>query len=351
MAYQTGVATSPTNLLQTLVTWLVGQGWTADASASDGAGWRALLHKNGLYVNLRAAMNEELWPAVPSGFHDEGTGGYGIGLYLGDGYSGAAAWHLQSGRPTRPDGSTLGFGMNLPSGSIAAYHFFDNGADHITVVVERSPGLFTHMGWGPSMVKVGFTEDFPYVFGATSAYRNTVITPGSTFPADPVPGLLVTADAPMSHSAFDPRSVASGTNYGDQNTTTALVRVDASTWSGRWISNGQRETSAYGYSGRFMRCALNQSPVNGAGGLEAREYPDYEYIAGRAHQVAFAGALLLPLHCYVLTVPGDRWAPVGWPPSVFYSNAVGNGFTAGQVYQVGGEDFMLFPNFAVRKAA
>jgi hypothetical protein len=59
-SYQTGISSSPTNLLQTLVTWLTNQGWTMDMSQADGSGWRAHLHKSGVYVNLRSAMNEDL---------------------------------------------------------------------------------------------------------------------------------------------------------------------------------------------------------------------------------------------------------------------------------------------------
>ena len=35
-SYQTGISSSPTNLLQTIVSWLTAQGWTVDLSASDG---------------------------------------------------------------------------------------------------------------------------------------------------------------------------------------------------------------------------------------------------------------------------------------------------------------------------
>ena len=57
-SYQTGTVAGPTALLQALVTWLVAQGWTSDSSASSGAGWRSHLHKNGLYINLRALVGE-----------------------------------------------------------------------------------------------------------------------------------------------------------------------------------------------------------------------------------------------------------------------------------------------------
>jgi hypothetical protein len=60
---------------------------------------------------------------------------------------------------------------------------------------------------------------------------------------------------------------------------------------------------------------------------------------------------VLPLHCFVLTDPDARWAPIGYPPSVYWCDVVGHGYGAGEVYQVGGLDYMVFPAFAVRKGA
>jgi len=342
-SYQTGISSSPTNLLQTVVSWLTTQGWTVDLSASDGSGWRAHLHKSGLYVNLRSAMDERIWPYNGS-YHDRGNGGYGIGLYLGDGYSGAAAWHEQSGRPVRlEDGSTIGCGANLPAGSVAAYHLFDDGADHIIVVVERSPGIFCFLGWGPALAAAGQPEDFPYFFGSSGAVLNTL----DTDPGGDRGGINITAYPPMSHADDE---VSSYTGSTHRVHTTAMVRVDAATFSGRWVGNCEYEDGGYGYSGRMMRCALNIGP---GGGLNEGQFPCYHQLGDydRIHQTAYAGALLLPLHCYVLTDPGARWAPLGYPPSMFWSEAVGHGFAAGEIYQVGGLDYMLFPHFAVRKGA
>jgi len=337
-AYQTGVASSPVNLLQTLVSFLSTQGWTTDQSASSGSGWRAHLHKNGLYVNLRAAMNENIWPAL-SGGNQESNLGYGIGLYLGDGYSGAAAWSAQSGRPTRTsDASTQGSGMNLYAGAVAAYHFFDNGADHITVVIEKSPGLFVHLGWGPTMVKTGFSADFPYFFASSSIYRNLVNPQGFGNA-----GMDLTADCPIAHSVTE---FVAGPTACLAN---AFIRVDAATFSGRWISNVASDTNGNYYTGRHMRCALNRQGSTSS--LHIGEYPNYRFLSGRIHQVAYTGALLLPLHSFCKMDPSTRWAPVGYPPSVFWTEAVGHGFAAGEVYQVGGLDYMLFPDFAVFKGA
>jgi len=352
-SYQTGISSSPTNLLQTLVTWLSNQGWTINLSAADGAGWRAHLLKSGsLHLNFRAAMNERIWTKfVGGGFHDLGNGGYGIGFYLGTGWSAGAPWDAQPGGPRRPfDTTIVGCGMNLPSGSVAAYHFFDDGNDHITVVVERSPGIFCHMGWGPSMQRASLPEDFPYFFASSSARLNTAEAGDVSVRR----GFDLTSYPPMSHTDED----TSATSGSLLTHATAFVFVDIASWSDRWISDCKSENDSYGWTGRRMRDALNKC-LAAQGGMEEDEYPNYQYLwddgsggpGERTLQSAFAGALLLPLHCFLETDPGDRWAPVGYPPTVFWTEAVGNGFAAGEIYQVGGLDYMLFPFFAVRKAA
>lgn len=346
-AYQTGISSSPTNLLQTLVSFLATQGWTTDSSVSDGTGWRAHLHKGSLYVNLRAAMDELIWPENGT-YHDAlfaSTGGYGIGLYLGDGYSGGAAWHAQSGRPVRPtDGSTAGCGANLPAGSVAAFHIFDDGADHIIVVVERAPGIFCFFGWGPALEAAGQPEAFPYFFGSSGAVLNTY---GGelTFSRG---GIDITAWPPMSHADKEVSSYGTSIEYVHA---TAYVRVDAATFSARWVGNCAVGTGpeGYGYTGRRMVCSCNIGP--GDGGMNDDEYPSYEDMIDRIHQTAFVGSMLLPLHSFVLTDPDARWAPLGYPPSIFWCEAVGHGYGAGSVYQVGGLDYMVFPHFAVRKGA
>ena len=323
-AYQTGTATSPTDLLQKLVTWLVAQGWTQDASAADGSGWRAHLHKGGLYANLRAAMNESIW-------NYNNAAGYGIGLYLGDAYSGAASWKAQSGGPIQSGTSNvIGAGMQLAAGAISAYHFFDDGADHISVVVEKSPGIFVHVGWGPTLAKVGFSSNYPYFYGSSAGFYNT-----STPSGGPYPGHEATAICPMSQQS-----------YSGVLCSTAFFKVDAAVFSAQWVSNGGASTTTAGWTGRNSRCALNLSPTaDGAPG-----FINYAPILGRVHQTAYPGALLLPLHNFVATATA-RYAPCGYPASVFYCRAVGNGFAAGDVYPVGGVNYKLFPYFAVLKGA
>lgn len=327
-SYSTGTAASPTALVQALVTWLVAQGWTQDASAADASGWRAHLHKGGLYVNLRSAMNESIW-------NYNQAAGYGVGLYLGDGYSGAANWRSQSGGPLQTATSNVvGAGMQLGSGAVTAYHFFDDGADHVTVVVEKSPGLFVHMGWGPSLVKTGYTLDFPYFYGSSPSYMNTAIPASTSFP-----GSDVTAAAPFAHTWA----------YSTERHSAFFVRVDPAEWAAKWTGGGYTTGTPAGYTGRRARSGLN---LVGSEPTTGWDYwvPNFVNLWGRSWPTAYPGAMILPLHVFLERTTG-RYAPVGYPPTVFASQASARGFASGSIWAVGGVNYMVFPGFVVKKAA
>ncbi len=347
-AYANGISSSPTNLLTTLVSFLVSQGWTSDSSASEGSGWRAHLHKSGIYVNLRAAMNEQIWPRTedPDYWHDRFGPGYGIGFYLGTGYSGGSEWYEQAGGPVRAGSmSVAGAGINLPSGAVAGYHIFDDGADNIIVVVERSPGIFCHFGFGLAMAEAGQPEDFAYFFGSSSAAFSTQA--GDLPGGEDNYGINLSALPPMSSGNREYGSISGVASYV---TSCAFVRVDAATFADRWISNGCSMSAGSGYSGRYGRCSLNANPDTQNYG-NAEEFPGYKNLLGRIHQTAFAGSILLPLHWFTLTDPGARWAPIGYAPSIYWNEAVGHGYAAGDIYAIGGVNYMIFPHFAVLKGA
>lgn len=334
-AYQTGTSTGPTDLVQKIVTFLVAQGWTQDASSSYGSGWRAHLHKGAQYVNMRAVVNEAANASTVwgTGSGAVATAGYGIAMYLGDGYNGGNAFNAQTGGPKDSGGTNpVGAGMFMGSGSVPAYYFFDDGADHITIVIDRGNGLYAHMGWGPSLAKTGFTADHWYFYGS-SPHTYNVANPG----AGPYPGTDITAAAPMAHSFFH-----SAFMYA-----TSFVRTDAAVYTNRWL--GLRSASGtiatYGYTGRQARCSVDVTAT-----LTATEYPKAGVFLTRGWQSAFPGALLVPLHIFAEAATA-RWIPIGYPPTVFMCQAVGHGHNPAQVYQVGGLDYMVFPGFAVRKAA
>lgn len=61
-------------------------------------------------------------------------------------------------------------------------------------------------------------------------------------------------------------------------------------------------------------------------------------------------AVLLPIRVYAMKGDGGPCL-LATIPSIYRTNAVGNGYLAGDEYTIGSDTYMLFPNFAVKKAA
>ena len=322
-AYQTGSASSPTDLLQKLVTWLVAQGWTQNMSQAEGTGWRAHLSKGGVYVNMRATPGSEtLW-----GYSLYRTPQRaGIGIYTGTGYNGSSAWNAQAGGPIG-DGQTYTVGCIMQTdATILAYHFFDDGADNIVVVIERTSGIFGHMGWGPSLIKNGTWTGGAYFFAQLAGYS------GGEY-ADYYPGAGMTASCPF--------ATADG-----QAAAASFVRADVDAFTGKWVGvNYYGDASAEkGYTGK-----LGQTPFGGYHGPDTR-IPVYTTFQDRLTSALNAQANLLPIRVYVERDAGG-YSLIGDVPNIFLSNATENGFAPSTVYPLGSDNYMLFHNFAVLKKA
>lgn len=322
-AYQTGTATSPTDLLQKLITFLINQGWTQNMSQSDGSGWRAHLSKGGVYVNMRSAMNEQIWAGANY------SNAYGIGFYLGAGYN-SNAWYDQPGGPVGNGQTyTVGVGMQLPSGSIIAYHFFDDGSDNIVVVVERTAGIFTHMGWGPTLNKAGSWTGGMYFFSAWAGYW---MGPGSQTDG---------GAGSSSVSAYCPFS------YGDyKQCSSSFVRADVDSFIGKWLCMGAMTNPVHGYTGKYL-----MSPLSGVIG-SSTYIPTYDTFRDRQTSAMNSQANLLPIRLYAIRDTGG-YSLTGDAPVVYWTNAVsgGYGYSAGSVHSIGADNYMMFPYFAVLKKA
>src|ERR1700738_1969202 len=215
MSYQTGAARTSTDLVQKLVTWLVGIGWTQDRSAAEGSGWTASLHKSANYVHLRAAENESsaIWPTM------YGVAHYGVHMFLGTGFTAGQLWNLQTaGAYLGSTAGPVGVGMHLSAGPFSNYYFFaDAAGDNIVVVVEKTPGLYVYIGWGLSLVKAGAWTGGPYFFGSASGYY----TPYPSAPAN-YPGFTSSSDCPFINQDM----LGNGCGF---------VRADVDTWTGKWV--------------------------------------------------------------------------------------------------------------------
>ncbi len=312
-----GTATDPVDLVKKILIWLLLQGWTQDMSQADGAGWRVHAHKGSGYINLRAYVNEGVWAG------GVGQSGYGIAVYAGSGFSGAAAWNAQAGGPVGNGQTyTVGSAMRLPSGAIVASHFFDDGADNITVVIEATPGVNAHLGWGES-AEAGAGTLRQTFFGSVNGYA---ASDGAAFP-----GTTLTAYCPFSNS--------DGTSG-----TSAFVKADVDSFTGKWLSVGANTSVVHGYTGH-----LAPSPVPGYAASPSG-IPSYGNLIGRSTSSINQQPNLLPLHVFAVRDAGG-YSLLTTIPGIFATNATTKGFANGSVYSIGGTNYMIFHNFAVFKGS
>jgi hypothetical protein len=331
MNYQTGSASSSTDLLQKLVTWLVSIGWNQDRSATEGSGWTASLDLNGNFVHLRAVENEaNVWQ------HDSGNAGYGVDMYIGTGYNSGQPFNNQAGGPiANGQSNPVGVGMNLSVGPFSNYYFFaDSPADNVVVVVEKSPGLYCHIGWGLSIQKAGSFTGGQYFFGSSSGYYATYPAAGPN-----TPGFTSSADCP-----FVNRSQIGGG--------CAFVRVDVDSFTGKWISIWNSSGGPdQGYTGKQGDASVRgtQSAMQLNFPVYAYSQVTYQFQYEQTSQQDGRANLLPPIVWALRDGTSTGFSMLGTLPNVFWTNAVGSGFSNAEEYLLGADTYKLFPNFAVLK--
>lgn len=342
MAYQNGTYTDPTDLLQKLVTWLVGLGYTQDMALTQvtggyGTGWRAHLHKGDLYVHLFAAVSASSLHF--SNAYYEANKCWGICLYVSSSFDADKAFHHQhTGAPHGYGYTTSYVGqvfLNLGSAAGVAYHFIDDG-DHIRVITERQAGVFGYLMWGPEVEKYGAWTGGRYFLGSTAVYGGSSRTYGV--------GVLTTAGCP-----------SSGTSDSGLPPSFYL-RADVDTFTGLWLSNddnGGMPGSASEWTGlytgrRVHTPALNLGQPSYGPSTEIPGYP--QAVVDRLTSQVNGQTLLLPLTLYAQR-DGGGWSPLGVLPGVCASNATRKGYAPGSTSLIGAETWQHFPNFSVRRPA
>ncbi|HUV85395.1 MAG TPA: hypothetical protein VMV86_06785 [Methanosarcinales archaeon] len=171
MAYETGTATSPNNLLEKLKDFLVNDdGWTLDSFTDDtyryyptgagSAGKRLHVHKTpssagsgdpDMYFNFRSTAGLDL--ITEDGETNTYLTGYrgsvqGIAVNGSTGYDAGENWDQQPGYAVDQSADSFAMCINgLSLSSIPAYHFFADG-DTVVVVVEFQTGKFQFLSFG-----------------------------------------------------------------------------------------------------------------------------------------------------------------------------------------------------------
>lgn len=147
MAYETGSAFSPSDLLDKLREFLLTNGWTINLFVPVGSGNRLHVQKGACYYNFRSYHNETLSPEDDlNGQNTENF--WGIGGYASDGYSEASNWNAQPGYAFYSTYSRGGYANQLSS-AIPKYHFFTySDITEVHIVIEFVTGKFQHINFG-----------------------------------------------------------------------------------------------------------------------------------------------------------------------------------------------------------
>lgn len=125
VAYETGVATSPSDLLNKLGVFVEANGWSYDAAASGA-------------VIYNGASGVGIFAGILAGATDIQTRGC-------LGYSPAAAWNAQ------PGNAGLTHTINVGAGPYTSYHCWvgdEDGNDYVHLTIEKSAGEFRHWALG-----------------------------------------------------------------------------------------------------------------------------------------------------------------------------------------------------------
>jgi hypothetical protein len=336
MSYATGAATDPTDLLKKLVTFLTANGWTSDVSAAEGAGWRAALHNGAMYVHLRAAIGAEEPFSTDYNLSPAAGGGQGA-LYL------VASTAVSTGNPFFHTSQRTGAAIvdtqtypavaciPLPAGAISAYHFFIDAANaNVVVVCERSAGLFGNLGWGTSITKAGTFTGGMYYFGGAPGVSSASASAGH--------GLSLNAVCPMTQQN-------QGANPGDG--ASGWIRANVDTFTSKWISMGANSGDpANQFTGKLASSSVVPPDVGQSLTTMIAHYAKFQQRTINA----LNGAInLLPVRLYAHR-DADGYSVIGTLPNIFSTWAVeAGGYVVAEVYSLGGDDYMLFPYFAVKK--
>lgn len=150
MTYETGSASSSSDLVNKLAAFCVTNGWTQNLLGNDGSGRRLHMNKGTTYINLRSFVAENL--ANVNNIANYFTSFSGVAIYGSDGFDNTKAWQFQPGYlaygAVATNNSKVAL-LNQLNVAIPTYHFFsypDN--DDIFCVIEFQSGRYQMLGFG-----------------------------------------------------------------------------------------------------------------------------------------------------------------------------------------------------------
>lgn len=148
MAYSTGSASSPNDLMDKFRSFLASNGWTINNFSTVGSGYRLHANRGSVYVNFRSFQAEAITANNFINGQTATVSQWGVAGYPSSGYSGSQLWNAQPGYPDYDSRCRGGMMWEL-SGGIPAYHFFSYpDSDEIFMVIEFVAGRFQMLSFG-----------------------------------------------------------------------------------------------------------------------------------------------------------------------------------------------------------
>jgi hypothetical protein len=312
MAYDTGSATGPTQILDAFRVFAVANGWTQNRWAADGAGQTLSISKGSIYANLRSIVNETLLS-----FNNR----TGVLLNCSTGYDSGQPWTNQPGKCQRTNGTAVAVGAIGVTSSNTYHLFAASSPDLLVLVIEVSPGQFTWLHFG-DLTKFG-SWNGGILFGGKDcidSFNNVVVTENLC----PTGGHQFASA--LIHAEVD----------GSLLWRTVIAR-DSAFWitgyqafGGFSNLHGSFTDTHYGFAGEWSIAAPNQ--LNGV-------------------------TPMIPMYVFAPR-PSNYRSPLGYLPHLCYMRI--DNYAPGETFSLGSEQWMAFPTiskggasgmngFAVRK--
>lgn len=292
--------TSANAVLESLTSDLAARGWTLLAKTNDGAGKRAHLAKNGIYIHLRAANAE-------SGIFTDAPGAFsGLALTVGSGYTPTSGWREQPGTPKEKVYGASQAVCSAFNGAANTWLIADD-ADNTVLVIEAPTGIYQQLAWGPSIAKAAPFTGGAYCWGTQRGTGLQSLAANKTPLAQPF---------------------------------SLYVRADVDSFTGKWVGTGiTTEQWNLGWTGKNAIASAQETTL----------VPMHQPLANRTTSQVNGQPHLLPARIFVARDNG-KWSHLGELPLVYETNKVpvGTGTGAGATTHLGDEDYLLFPGIAVK---
>jgi len=326
MPYATGTAADVSDLATKFKDFLLANGWTVNRFDTQGSGKRLEVTRAGVYVSMRWLQNEN-GPTAPG---PGGTNVYGVVAVPATGYSAAADWNTQAGVPVAQNAITkLGVGMPLEAGAISAYHFFTDATnDRVWCVVRKTGNVYVYLGFGVTFTKYGAWTGGAWACGTRSAGGMT-----QTFGYGQM-GLSI--------ETFPPGYGGVG---GSWVGSPLLIRIDVDTVVGKYLGLSQSTFTSERTDRKLDSAVAGANYSNPNGNAWA-----VEALQARGRSSLNSGLATVPIELTAERTDG-LYSPIGRLPDVVAINITDGGFPYGSEVTVGTDAYVVFPTFAVRKAA